>query len=160
MIRRMRLVQIVMFSLVAWTEMSAQMQKPRFQHLQIQDGLSQTTVRCVLQDSRGFMWFGTQNGLNRYDGHNFRVFRPDPHSLNSLSNSDIYALLEDSFGGLWVGTADGLNRYDRTTEKFTAFLHDPADSTSLSHGHVTALFEDSDGVLWVGTGGGGINSFN
>ena len=78
----------------------AQNQPLRFQHLQIEVGLSQTTVRCIAQDSRGFMWFGTQNGLNRYDGNTIRIFDPAPHLSAQLSNGDIYALHEDRSGAL------------------------------------------------------------
>jgi len=103
------------------------------------------------------MWFGTQNGLNRYDGNTIRIFEPVPHLADQLSNSDIYALHEDRSGALWIGTADGLNRFDRATERFTAYLHDPDDGSTLGPGQVTAIYEDSDSVLWVGTSGGGIS---
>ena len=141
-------------------DLAAQSQTMRFHHLQIEDGLSQTTIRSVLQDSRGFMWFGTQDGLNRYDGNSIRIFRPDPHFVEGLSNADIYTLLEDRDGYLWIGTAFGLNRFDRTTEEFTAFLHHPDDSSTISSNRISALFQSRDGTLWIGTAGGGLNSYD
>ena len=85
----------------------------KFTHLSLDDGLSQTTVISILQDSRGFMWFGTQDGLNRYDGYNFVVYRNDPNNLNSLGDNRIRTIVEDLSGILWIGTeAGGLNKYD------------------------------------------------
>ena len=93
----------------------------RFDHISIEQGLSQSSVRVIFQDSRGFMWFGTEDGLNRYDGYNFKTFKPDPDVPASLSDRYITAILEDHEGYIWIGTRlGGLNRYDPRTERYPA----------------------------------------
>ncbi len=130
-------------------------QSLRFERLGVAEGLSQDEVLAILQDRQGYLWFGTQDGLNRYNGYTFTVFRHDSKNKDSLSNSSILSLAEDEAGNLWVGTrGGGLNRYDAATGKFTAFRHDPADPASLSNDTVTDLQLTRDGVLWVATLGG------
>ena len=127
----------------------------RFDHISIEEGLSQSSVRAMLQDSRGFMWFGTEDGLNRFDGYTFKTFKPDPDLYNSLSDRWITALLEDREGYIWIGTRlGGLNRYDPRTEQFTRYSHDDANPLSLSDNHVNVLYLDRDNRLWVGTSNG------
>jgi signal transduction histidine kinase/CheY-like chemotaxis protein/ligand-binding sensor domain-containing protein len=129
-----------------------------FARLSMEDGLSQSAVNAILQDSKGFMWFGTQEGLNRYDGYGFRVFLNDPENPASLSHDVIHALYQDRSGILWVGTdGGGLNRYDPTDGTFKRFVNDPSDPLSLSSDRVRCVYEDSAGGLWIGTDGGGLN---
>ena len=117
----------------------------RFEHISLEDGLSQAFVACTLQDRDGFMWFGTQEGLNRYDGYTFKVFSYDPEDPNSLSNNFVKAIYQDRDGMIWVGTdGGGLNLYDPLTESFTVFRNDPEDPRSLSHDRVRAIVEDPD----------------
>ncbi len=133
----------------------AQDQDLRFEHLSIDQGLSQNTVYTILQDRAGFLWFGTGDGLNRYDGYGFEVLRRDPSNVNSLSHNQVRALLEDRNGMLWIGTRNGgLERYDRRSRTFTHYPHDPDDPQSLSDDLVWAIHQDSGGRLWVGTGSG------
>jgi signal transduction histidine kinase/ligand-binding sensor domain-containing protein/CheY-like chemotaxis protein len=116
--------------------------------------LSQSTINSILQDKKGFMWFGTQEGLNRYDGHEFAIYKHSsaPHSLSS---DNIYFLFEDRQGFLWVGTDNGgLNRFDPASEEFTSFKHEQGNPGSLSNDVVHAIYQDRQGVLWVGTEGG------
>src|SRR5687768_9612567 len=115
-----------------------------FRHLTIADGLSQNAVSAILQDRRGFMWFGTKDGLNRYDGYQFNVYRHDPFDSTSISDSDILALHEDQAGALWVGTrVGGLNRFDRKGERFQRFSGGPRSG-------VTSIASDERGT-WVGS---------
>jgi ligand-binding sensor domain-containing protein/signal transduction histidine kinase len=124
----------------------------RFDRISIQQGLSQSSVHVAFQDSRGFMWFGTQDGLNRYDGYTFKTFKPDPDVPTSLSDRWITSIVEDQDGYLWVATRQGgLNRYDPHTEEFKRYMHDELNSRSLNDNHVNVLYLDKDGRLWVGT---------
>ena len=124
----------------------------RFDHLNIEQGMSQSSVHVIFQDSRGFLWLGTQDGLNRYDGYTFKIFKPDPDVPGSLSDRWITSILEDKDGYLWVGTRQGgLNRFDPSLEEFTQFTHDPANPASPSDNHINMLFLDSQGNLWIGT---------
>jgi len=130
----------------------------RFIHLN--EGLSQSTVTCITQDSKGYMWFGTHYGLNKYDGTQFTIYLNDPHDSTSLSKNVIRDILEDSQGNLWIGTnSQGINLYDRNHDCFIRYIHDPHDSTSLSHNAVNVIYEDSKENMWVGTQGGGLNLF-
>ncbi len=124
----------------------------RFDTLGIEQGLSQSSVRVIFQDSRGFLWFGTEDGLNRYDGYNFKVFKRDPGNVKSISDGWINAITEDQQGYLWIGTRlGGLNRYDPLNGQFTQFQQNDNDPNSLADNRVTALLVDRDNHLWVGT---------
>jgi PAS domain S-box-containing protein len=130
-----------------------------FVHLTIADGLSQGSAFSILQDRRGFIWIGTEDGLNRYDGRVFKIYMPTA-APNSLSNNTGQILFEDSQGVLWIGTLDGLNRYNRETDDFTRYRSDADDPNTLSHNAIYAICEDRAGMLWLGTEGGGLNSFD
>ncbi len=130
-------------------------QSLQFERLSVEHGLSQSTVTCILQDSRGFMWFGTRDGLNRYDGSGFKVYKHDPQDADSLGHNQVTALAEGPAGMLWIGTdGGGLDRLDLKTETFAHYRHSPADLASLADDQVTSLLADRDGVLWIGTGKG------
>jgi two-component system sensor histidine kinase ChiS len=132
--------------------------EPVFEHFSLEHGFSQSSVFSILQDSRGFLWFGTVDGLNRYDGYSFKVFRNNPDDSTSISNNSVISLYEDNAGVMWVGTqGGGLNRYDKETGIFTRFIHNPNDPRSLSHITAFGILEDKSGVLWIGTNGGGLN---
>ncbi len=135
--------------------LNAQSGELRFERVSVENGLSHGAVWSILQDSRGFLWAGTMEGLNRYDGYGFRIYKHHPDDPDSLSDSEVLALAEDRGGGLWIGTrSGGLNRFDRGEERFEHFRHDPDDGSSLSHDAVWSLLEDAAGVLWIGTGDG------
>ncbi|QHV95687.1 hybrid sensor histidine kinase/response regulator [Spirosoma endbachense] len=140
---------------------NAQHQNVGFTHLTTTQGLSQNNVTCILQDRKGFMWFGTQDGLNKYDGYTYTLYRNDPQNSSSLSHSYIHTLFEDKKGRLWIGTDDGgLSLFNPNTERFTNYTHLPGVQNSLSHNKVMAIAQDAKGLLWVGTAGGGLDRFN
>ncbi len=125
---------------------------PRFDTLGIEQGLSQSSGRVIFQDRQGFLWIGTEDGLNRYNGYNFTTFKRDPGNPNSISDGWINDIVEDHDGYLWIGTRlGGLNRYDPRAGTFTHFQHTEGNSTSLADDHVTALLIDNENQLWVGT---------
>lgn len=127
----------------------------KFEHLTTENGLSQSDVNAIYQDKDGFMWFGTHDGINRYDGYNFTVFKPDFNDNNSISSNLIWKIIGDEKGNLWIGTTGGgLNYFDKKTEQFTSYKHNPNDIHSLKNNHITSLFKDSSNRLWVGTNEG------
>ncbi|MFW6140383.1 MAG: two-component regulator propeller domain-containing protein [Acidobacteriota bacterium] len=131
-----------------------------FKNISIKEGLSQNSGNCVIQDKYGFMWFGTEDGLNRYDGHEFVVYKNDPADPHSLADSYILSIFEDSQGILWVGTYNGgLNKYNREKNKFISYTHKNSDPSSISSNHVLCICEDSKGFLWIGTQEG-LNRFD
>ncbi|MCP5107722.1 MAG: response regulator [bacterium] len=136
-------------------------EKITFENIGLEKGLSQISVNTIAQDSNGFMWFGTQDGLNKYDGYDFTVYKHDPLDQNSLSDGHIRFLHADNNGTLWVGTYNsGLNKFDPETDTFTRYRHAPNDAHSLSHDEVSVIYRDGAGTLWVGTWGGGLERFN
>ncbi len=138
----------------------SQMNEIQFERISIESGLSQSSVLCICQDSKGFLWFGTYEGLNRYDGYTFKVYKNDPENPFSLSKNNVEAIIEDHLGTLWIGTEGGLNRFDREKERFTHYTNNPNDPGSLSNNYVRSIYEDRSGTLWVGTQGGGLNQFD
>jgi ligand-binding sensor domain-containing protein/signal transduction histidine kinase len=153
-------------AMIHWAALSAQpfFEGPgehiKFERLTVEQGLSQNTIQCLLQDRQGFLWFGTRDGLNRYDGYSFTVYKPEPQNTQSLSDNQIESLYEDRLGILWIGTLyGGLNRFDAATESFRHYKHDPQNSQSISNNHIIAIYEDRAGVLWFGTEAG-LNRFD
>ncbi|MFO7369847.1 MAG: two-component regulator propeller domain-containing protein [Bacteroidales bacterium] len=134
----------------------AQLHHSNFEKITIRDGLSQSTVTHILQDKYGFLWFATYDGINRYDGYSFQVFRHVEKDQTSLSHDAIVYMMEDSKGYIWVvnnGNA-GMDRFDPETEKFTRFRHNAADSASVSSDFVNRITEDRQGNIWVCTSKG------
>jgi ligand-binding sensor domain-containing protein/signal transduction histidine kinase len=133
----------------------------KFTNLTTKDGLSQSNVTAILQDRRGFMWFATRDGLNRYDGNTFVVYKHNPNDPGSLSANFVQDLLEDDQGYLWIATlTGGVNRFDPTTEHFTRYRHDPSNPNSLSGDSVDSIAQDSRGYFWFGTIDSGLDKFD
>jgi ligand-binding sensor domain-containing protein/DNA-binding CsgD family transcriptional regulator len=128
-----------------------------FDHLTIQEGLSHNTVYCILQDKHGYIWIGTQNGLNKYDGYSFEVY---PSNESEFIGKKISALHEDRQGGFWVGTSKyGINYREKPGGQFKNLRPEPA-FTSIDGYEVSSFFEDRAGNIWVTTVGAGVLKFN
>jgi ligand-binding sensor domain-containing protein/two-component sensor histidine kinase len=148
-----------------------------FKQLTESDGLSQSTVFAIMQDTHGYLWFGTIEGLNRYDGYNFRIYVNSPDDSTSISDDLISTIFEDSENNIWVGTRNGyFNKFDRETESFKRFnvndyfemLEKPEKdyyeyplAFSRNHNYsITSIIEDGDNFLWIGTWGNGLLRFD
>ena len=132
-----------------------------FEQVTVNDGLSQSCIFDIIQDSQGFMWFGTQDGLNKYDGYHFTTYKYNELDEYSLSDNWITSIYEDKSGIIWVGTdAAGLNQFNRETEKFTRYTHNINNPDSLGANRVLSIYEDKSSRLWIGTDSGGLNQFN
>src|ERR1700752_842938 len=131
-----------------------------FRHLTTEHGLSQDHVVAILQDHRGFMWFATGEGLNRYDGNSFVVYKNDPSDPGSLSHNFIRDVFEDAQGSLWVAAYPVINKFDPRTERSTRYRHDPKNPKSFSDDSVESISSDSRGHLWFATGNPGLDRFH
>ncbi len=131
-----------------------------FENISVEQGLSQISVNCLLQDRNGFMWFGTLDGLNKYNGYNFKIYQYEIKDPSTLSHNSILSIFEDRSGLIWIGTdGGGLNRYDPKTNQFKHYKYDPQNAHSISDNRVTAIFEDKSNILWIGTING-LNKFD
>ncbi|MFC2093452.1 two-component regulator propeller domain-containing protein [Bacteroidota bacterium] len=127
----------------------------------VEQGLAGNEIFCIFQDSQGFIWFGTSNGLKRYDGYKFKVFRNNSNDSTSLSRNCIISIYEDRSGHIWIGTEEGgLNKFSKEKEQFIHYRHDPDNPISLSNDYIHAIHEDNSRVLWIGTEYGGLNKFD
>lgn len=131
-----------------------------FKHISNDQGLSNSTIEAIFQDSQGFLWFGTRDGLNRYDGQEIRVFKNNDGDTFSLSDSYIRTIYEDGQHHLWIGTINGLNRLNREKGTFSRFKHQAGNPHSLGGNLITCMVTDKDGNLWIGAYGGGISLFD
>jgi PAS domain S-box-containing protein len=132
----------------------------KFEHISTAQNLPQATVYCILQDNIGYMWFGTQYGLNRFDGYTIKPYTQEPRNPDSLSFNMVRYIYEDQNKVIWIGTwGGGLNKFDRKEEKFVVYRNIPGDLNSLSDNNVWAIYEDKKGILWVGTEKG-LNKFD
>lgn len=113
-----------------------------FDHLIVEDGLSQSTVFTITQDCKGFIWIGTRDGLNRYDSHEIKIYRNNPEDSTSLIHNMVNSLLADSKGRLWVGTYHGLCLYRPEKDNFTHIVDAPGSALSLSNNNINVIFED------------------
>ncbi len=138
----------------------AQYKKLHFDHITTDDGLSKASVTCIVQDFQGFMWIGTFNGLNRYDGQDFTVYQYNQNDQHSISDNYISSIIEDHNRKLWIGTNDGLNCYNRNEDNFIHYRHIPGDSLSICDNQIEVIYEDSKNRLWIGTRKGGLDLYD
>lgn len=146
---------------IVTTCLFAQNQQLHFDHLGTAEGLSELNPNCLLQDSRGFVWIGTADGLNRYDGYKFKIFRNDVKDSTTIGGNYVQDILEDESGNIWVATVGGgLDRFDRNTNRFRRYLHNVKDKNSLSSNFISKIALDHSGKIWVGTQKSGLNLFD
>lgn len=149
---------LLVFLLLLPLGVASQSLPAQFRTLSVKDGLSQSVVNGIAQDGDGFMWFATQNGLNRFDGYTFMTSRARSSDSTQLADDNIWRILSGRDGRIWVGTFNGgLSVFDPKTGVFTTFQHAKSDSTSLRVNNITALFEDNRGTMWVGGWDGGLS---
>ncbi|RRN77500.1 hybrid sensor histidine kinase/response regulator, partial [Pseudoxanthomonas sp. SGD-10] len=125
----------------------------KFQHFTSANGLSQRSVMAIVQDRKGYLWFGTRDGLNKFDGNKFIVYRHDLNDTNSLSNNNIHSIYEDSYGNLWIGTQIGLNKYNPKTDQFIRYKHSEKQSNIADH-IVRGIVQINRELIWAATDNG------
>jgi ligand-binding sensor domain-containing protein len=126
----------------------------RFTRLSTEDGLSQTRVTQIVQDDQGFMWFGSEYGLTRYDGYRYKIFKHEPARANSLGGVIIYSLFKDHSGTLWIGCEEFFDEFDPVTETFTHYRIVSKDAEGGGTVPITHISEDHTGILWLATSRG------
>lgn len=132
-----------------------------FDHLSTVDGLSNSSVNAIAQDKYGFLWFGTDDGLNKFDGYNFTVYKYNPDDSASISGNRIMELYIDNKGNLWAGAHQGgINKYNYQKDNFTRLYYKPDELTSLGKCYIKSIFQDSNGNLWIGTLEDGVFKYN
>src|SRR5258708_11165786 len=137
----------------------AQNRHIKFEHFQTDAGLSQSNILSIVQDSRGFMWFGTRNGLNKYDGYKFTVYKNDVNDSTSLINDQVNDLIEDDDGNIWLATLNGLDMFDWKQEKFIHYYY--LVEPIVTQGNiVNSVSMDHEGNIWIGTAGSGMSMVN
>ncbi|MCK5076365.1 MAG: hypothetical protein KAR38_08310, partial [Calditrichia bacterium] len=146
---KIKLTTLFIYILILYLPLYPKTTSFKFDHISLENGLSQSTVFSIAQDKTGFIWFATMDGLNRYDGYDFSVFKHTPFDSTSLSENFIRALLVDKDGKLWVGTdGGGLNCFNPVDEKFKKY---PISKTGNTNYSVYAIKEDENGDIWFGT---------
>jgi ligand-binding sensor domain-containing protein len=136
-------------------------ERMRFRNIGVAQGLSQPSVLDIVQDAQGFIWAATQDGLDRYDGYGFRVFKHDRADAWSLGSNNPNRLLVDRQGRLWVATSSGgLSRYDQRLDRFDNFRPDAGRPDALGGEYVVTLSEDAAGTLWIGTRDHGLQRYD
>jgi ligand-binding sensor domain-containing protein/serine phosphatase RsbU (regulator of sigma subunit) len=148
-IRNCHFLLLILFALFFVQQSVLAQPQFRVRTITAEDGLSQSLVNCIIQDNRGFMWFGTQDGLNRFDGNSITVIKNNPVDSNSIASNDINCLLEDKQGVLWIGTDAGLSTINLYTGKIINYSE--VNSFHKGNNNIHALFQDNEGNIWVGT---------
>ncbi|MVN21437.1 hybrid sensor histidine kinase/response regulator transcription factor [Mucilaginibacter arboris] len=153
-------ISLITFLALAIYPAHAQKLNLKFKHLTSTQGLSNNTVETIYQDKRGFLWFGTRDGLNKYDGNKIRVFKNNVRDPTSISDNYINCIAEDLRGNLWIGTINGLNKFNPYTNTFTRYKHSPFNNNTVSANDITCIYSDKNSNLWIGTESGGLNLFD
>ena len=155
LVRCLRFIVCFLFAtLLAPVAEAAPVRTLNFDYLNVRDGLAQETVTTIVQDQQGFMWFGSQHGLSRFDGYHFSVYKTIPDDPTSLADNWVQALYVDKKNRLWVGTRGGLQRFDPASNGFTRFLADETGPLVSAKRHVQSIIGDGFDQLWIATNDG------
>jgi ligand-binding sensor domain-containing protein/tRNA A-37 threonylcarbamoyl transferase component Bud32 len=155
----LKIIAIIFFQLFFFM-INANPKPIGFQRISLEQGLSQSTVNCIVQDAYGFMWFGTDHGLNRYDGYTIKVYGQEMNPTSGLKGDFINALAVDAAGELWIGTIQALHRYDLKNDSFIVYRDDLPAPFHISGNDISIIFTDLNHQLWAGTNSHGLNRFN
>lgn len=139
----------------------AQNREMHFEHLSTKDGLSERNINWIFQDRSGFIWIGTRDGLNRYDGYQFKIYRNNPYDPSSISNNFISQMAEDKDGNIWIATlGGGLNKFDPKTDKFYHYRHRDKNKASIASDFINKIAIDTDGTIWLAMQHDGLDHLN
>ena len=146
-----RVIPLIIISILLFSLEILSQGNIAFNHLNVEDGLSQSSTTCIFQDKDGFMWFGTQDGLNRYDGYNFKVFKNNADDTTSLSDNFIFSIFEDESGTLFIETQSGkINKYNPVNESFKTVSKSDINLHNVKINSVLAVYYDKSDVIWTG----------
>ncbi|POY39199.1 hybrid sensor histidine kinase/response regulator [Solitalea longa] len=152
-------IVIFAFTLLTATNQVNAQADLKFNHINHEQGLTNSTIETIVQDAYGFIWIGTRDGLNRYDGYKMKTYRNTANDTTSLSDNYIKYLYLDKSKTLWIGTTNGLNQYNSLKNSFIIFKHEEGNATSIASNNITCMQEDRKGLLWIGTNGGGLSIY-
>ncbi|PKP20670.1 MAG: hypothetical protein CVU05_08565 [Bacteroidetes bacterium HGW-Bacteroidetes-21] len=148
-------IKVILFFFLIISQISnkvyGQLFETFLEHYTVDNGLSQSTVLCIFQDSRGFLWVGTQDGLNKFDGYRFQLYKYNPLDSNSISSNWINAMAEDNDGNMWIATQNGLNKIERKSGQIKRYLHDPNNPYSIVEDEIFGVVIDLKGNVWTKT---------
>ncbi|MFV0468809.1 MAG: two-component regulator propeller domain-containing protein, partial [Dysgonomonas sp.] len=145
-----RNVVFIVFFFLCQMNLDARKDDFFFDHLSVKDGLSQISVTSIFQDSRGYMWFGTRDGLNRYNGNEFKIYKHNLNDITTIGDNYIRCIQEDGQKNLWIGTTNGLNKFDRKTNTFERFYIE-SDKPLFNQNEINSILIDPENNIWVGT---------
>ena len=156
-----KLIVLAVLCLANSTVQAASAMPMHFNHVALQDGLSQNNVQSILQDSQGYLWFATESGLNRYDGYDIAVYSRERGNPGGFANDFVWVIAEDASKDLWLATqGGGVVRWNRSNDSFDSYRHDPNDPNSLASDEIRTLLINEDGTIWVGTRDQGLDLLN
>jgi len=144
------ILQIILFNINTVVSYASNI---NFRNITNEDGLSQSTAETIIQDKKGYMWIGTNDGLNKYNGYDFKVYKHDEKDINSIANNYIVDLQQDDSGNIWVGTADGLSKINTENDKITNYFSSEKEG-NLSHNNIGDILITKDNKVIVGTSNG------
>jgi len=150
---------LLIFFITANNGISQNSKRKTFEHLNPDQGMNSYIAPCMIQDRAGYLWFGTYNGVDRYDGNGFTSYKYEPGNPNSINSGSVQALCEGKDGNIWIGTSLGLDMLEPTTGNFSHFVLPPTRTGINFSSYILSICEDTSGILWVGTGDG-LNKFD